>query len=387
MSYLYFLILILFVFFTPFIPDEKISRHKLFFMESAILISWLAWVWNTAATAKLQWRKAYPYLPVLLYGVVNLVFYGMAEKKIVAQSELVRILSCLGIFFVVSLGLDKKRIKPLIFVWLVSASLTALYGILQHSGGFDRIQVPQMERVYATFGNPIFFAGFLVITLPFFTAGYFWTKNLFFRLLIITGFGVCWRALYFTDCRAAWIGFFSSLLVFVFLSNKSLKFKMILLVGMLSSGAGAVFLTWEKVWLRPQAHLYIWRDALRMWLDHPFIGSGLGTFHINFPGYASEALRKIYPARQFIVNDAHSEYVQTLAETGVIGLAIFFWIIYSFYLSGVRLLKQPKTEKTKDEIIFVLPRWLPEPAFWPKIFFRWICALLFRRFISFLSLV
>ena len=67
----------------------------------------------------------------------------------------------------------------------------------------------------------------------------------------------------------------------------------------------------------------------------------IGTFTIYFPDYASDKLKQIWPQRNFIVNDAHNEYLQVLAETGAVGLGVFIWILVSFFGIGWRGLYAP----------------------------------------------
>jgi O-antigen ligase len=54
------------------------------------------------------------------------------------------------------------------------------------------------------------------------------------------------------------------------------------------------------------------QDAWRLFLDHPVLGTGLGTFEMVFPPYDS-----MYDGK--VVNHAHNDYVETLAETGLVG--------------------------------------------------------------------
>jgi O-antigen ligase len=54
------------------------------------------------------------------------------------------------------------------------------------------------------------------------------------------------------------------------------------------------------------------RDSWRIFLDHPLLGTGMGTLPEVFPRYES-----IYDGR--IVNHTHNDYVEALAETGLIG--------------------------------------------------------------------
>ena len=70
------------------------------------------------------------------------------------------------------------------------------------------------------------------------------------------------------------------------------------------------------------------RDALRIWRDHPALGSGLGSFETVFPRYQSFAT-------DFRWDYAHNDYAQALAETGAAGgaallaaLGMFFWLAF-----------------------------------------------------------
>ena len=54
------------------------------------------------------------------------------------------------------------------------------------------------------------------------------------------------------------------------------------------------------------------RDTWRIFVEHPWVGTGLGTLQIVFPPYET-----LYDGR--IVNHAHNDYVEALAETGIAG--------------------------------------------------------------------
>jgi O-antigen ligase len=68
------------------------------------------------------------------------------------------------------------------------------------------------------------------------------------------------------------------------------------------------------------------RDALRIFRDRPWVGSGLGSFETVFPKYQS------FPS-EFTWDHAHNDYAEALAETGAAGgalilfaLGLFFWL-------------------------------------------------------------
>ncbi|PIU83163.1 MAG: hypothetical protein COS68_05295, partial [Elusimicrobia bacterium CG06_land_8_20_14_3_00_38_11] len=146
-------------------------------------------------------------------------------------------------------------------------------------------------------------------------------------------------ALYLTKTRAGWIAFIVSLIVFIFLSLDS-KVKRLILIFVLVIFGFLFTLKTKNVWMRQQGHLLIWRDSLRMLFDKPVFGVGLGSFHISFPDYASDELKKIWPQSQNIVNDAHSEFVQILAETGIVGFGIFLWILFSVFYHAHQFYKR-----------------------------------------------
>jgi O-antigen ligase len=54
------------------------------------------------------------------------------------------------------------------------------------------------------------------------------------------------------------------------------------------------------------------RDTWRVFLDHPWMGTGLGTLQMVFPPYET-----LYDGR--VVNHAHNDYLEALAETGIAG--------------------------------------------------------------------
>jgi O-antigen ligase len=82
------------------------------------------------------------------------------------------------------------------------------------------------------------------------------------------------------------------------------------------------------------------RDSLGIFRDHPWLGTGLGSFEAAFPRYQS------FPS-DFRWDHAHNDYAEALAETGLAGgaailsaLGLFFWLALKAVVrsqeSGVR---------------------------------------------------
>lgn len=61
-------------------------------------------------------------------------------------------------------------------------------------------------------------------------------------------------------------------------------------------------------------------DAWRIFRDHPWAGTGLGTLPLVFPAYES-----LYDAR--VVNHAHNDYLEMLADAGIAGGLCCAWFL------------------------------------------------------------
>ena len=68
--------------------------------------------------------------------------------------------------------------------------------------------------------------------------------------------------------------------------------------------------------------LKINRDALHMFAQRPILGWGLGTFETVYPQF-----RSFYT--DLLVDKAHNDYAQLLAETGLLGFALMIWFLVS----------------------------------------------------------
>ena len=71
------------------------------------------------------------------------------------------------------------------------------------------------------------------------------------------------------------------------------------------------------------------RDTWHIFLDHPAMGTGLGTLQSVYPLYET-----LYDGK--IVNHAHNDYLEALAETGILGGLCCAWFLALLYVRGMR---------------------------------------------------
>jgi probable O-glycosylation ligase (exosortase A-associated) len=73
-----------------------------------------------------------------------------------------------------------------------------------------------------------------------------------------------------------------------------------------------------------QGRLQAWTTGMQMFIEHPLAGVGIGCFGAAHGGEYSEGAKKNWL-------EAHSLYVQVLAETGLLGTIAFFSFVYSMW--------------------------------------------------------
>lgn len=99
-------------------------------------------------------------------------------------------------------------------------------------------------------------------------------------------------------------------------------------------GGDAVVKRWASVnsthsEISNDVRLNIDRDALRMFLKKPVLGWGLGTFPVVYPQF-----RTFYT--NAFVNEAHNDYLQLLAEMGVLGFGTMLWFLLTLYTRAIK---------------------------------------------------
>jgi O-antigen ligase len=142
-------------------------------------------------------------------------------------------------------------------------------------------------------------------------------------------------ALFLAASRGGIVGFFLELglvMILVFLRRRGRNqlfagAVVLLLAGALVAwlGVGPVlerFATYRTLEVTETRRIEITRDSWQIFLNHPVVGTGLGTLQEVFPRYAT-----VYDG--LVINHTHNDYVEGLAETGLIGgiLGVTFLVI------------------------------------------------------------
>ncbi len=243
----------------------------------------------------------------------------------------------------------------LIGLLLGFASVHVLVGVVQAGLGknyamlFSWLEhVAPDERATGFFVNPDHLAGLLEVLGIFGLCLACWSRRAgWLRVLIAYLAGLCYVGLSLTGSRG---GYLSAAIGLILLASFSLVVLwragagtalrlaggMLLLISIL--GAGGWFFVRAHVPLREvsievfttdEGRLGLWQAALDQWKLQPLVGTGSGTY--RFYGREFRA-----PKMQMDPGDAHNDYLQLLAEYGLVGAAIFLLFLASHLRAGWR---------------------------------------------------
>lgn len=83
---------------------------------------------------------------------------------------------------------------------------------------------------------------------------------------------------------------------------------------------------------------YVWQGAFRIFQNYPILGTGPETFAYAFPQYKSPE-HNLTSEWNFVYNKAHNEYLNYMANTGLLGIISYLFLI------SVALIQIYKSEK------------------------------------------
>lgn len=82
-----------------------------------------------------------------------------------------------------------------------------------------------------------------------------------------------------------------------------------------------------------RVRLFLWRESLESWRGAPILGVGIRSFpRFDIP-------EAIVPGRSSVIDHAHSNYLQILTTTGIVGLAAYIYLWLSAFALALRSMK------------------------------------------------
>jgi O-antigen ligase len=273
----------------------------------------------------------------LCWGVVAFVGYAIArylqaDIEYAARQELIKILVYALLFFIVLNNLHRQELTQIIALTVIFLGMViSMYAIYQYLVKSDKVWTvvsPYKGRGGGTFIYPNNLAGYLEMLLPlgicFIVAG-----RLSHVMKIVLGYAcvVMLAGIGVTMSRGGWLvtAVMLVMLCGVLLTQRNFRLQALVLLALVIVGGLAItpkltgmherFANTFSSGKADDLRFSIWKPAYQMWQDHFWLGAGPDHFDYLFRIYRPQEVQ-LRPGR------AHNDYLNTLADWGVIGTGV-----------------------------------------------------------------
>ena len=250
---------------------------------------------------------------------------------------------------------DDSRAEILVRGFLITGGALAIHGFLQFlmkvptpASWTDQAEVAVGTRVFSIVGSPNILGSIMVLFLPLAFAVLIRPgMKPAMRIILTAVVGAMGLCVLLTQSRGAWLGLAVAMVVFCLMVRPAW-----LLI--LSGGAFASLLlppVFNRVayLFTPQfivssqrgGRMLRYETGFRMFLDHPWTGTGLG----EFGGAVAMNHKNLFPATFYM----DSYWLKTLVEMGIPGIAAFAVLIGFLLVWGVRAVR--RAEAGKDRLM------------------------------------
>jgi O-antigen ligase/tetratricopeptide (TPR) repeat protein len=360
------ILVVLVLLFTPFafggVNQTKALLEKTFlspvlfysnyFARLAIALAVMLWLMKMISVKEIRFVKTPLDIPIGLFVAYAFLWFVFSRAKYLTGGELANVVAYVALYYVVVNNVRTKvQMNILVGSLIISGFLIATLGLIQCSGyvlpssgmkldhAINLVRPEQYwGRVGGTFVCPNHFAGFMEMAIPFALAYVLFSKiPLGRKVLVAFGGLVMTMGLLLSISRGGWAGFAVSIAFVFAMAARAKKVpvaaRVIPLVVILV-GVAVVFTRSAYVQKRflesfseedssylKRAHVLI--DTMSLVRDHLLVGTGPGTFELAYREYRR-------PSVLLAIRYTHNDYLHTLSDYGLIGLAIVLSGIAAF---------------------------------------------------------
>lgn len=273
---------------------------------------------------------------IILFFLTGFLSIPFSVQPLNGIGELVTLLLRMVLPFVLVIGFVKERrqLFNILIAMVISLFIADVCAVWQGVHG--------NYRALAFSEHPMTLAGYLLQMIPLILVFLVEDQTLSKTYRITFGITLIFSiiALIYNGTRGAWIAVILTLLLYGFLSvKKNPKFLLGLLTILVIIGIVVLQIpslrhridTIDDNNFQSNAErLLIWHSAWNMFLDHPITGVGLGNYE---KAYKEQYISP--KAKEPKLSHAHNNFLQVLADRGIIGFVgfiyLFGYILYSSY--------------------------------------------------------
>lgn len=302
----------------------------------------------------LEWHTIgaeFPILGFIIVAVIGLLINDPGENLIYPLGSL---RTFLFLFLLVYSLQVVKNLNRIMLVLIFCATVVAGYAIWQHYSGIDlwrqnhRALMPlpgadqSLYRSVGLFSHPLTYGHsyMMLLCLPF--AGLILSKdsNWWQRALLLVSFLIMIISVVFTYGRGVWIAVAIALPAMAFFVSRKLLITAVILMAVVGGIAfkyntmihDRVMTLFAENYESNEDRKKLWQANMEMFHEHPWLGIGYRQNENQTAKYYEKL-----GIKDGMAGNSHSNYVEILATTGILGFGFYMLFILSFVLMAARL--------------------------------------------------
>ena len=334
--------------------SEVFEFNKVLLVYGFTVLIVAVWLGKMISQKKIIFHRTTLDIPILLFLATQALstiisidshtsFFGYYSRF---HGGLLSLISYALLYWAFVSNMDKQKTLTAMYYALSTGVIVSIYGIFEHfgysvsclfiTGRFDVACWVQdvQHRIFATLGQPNWLAAYLVALTPLTWAfaakkksGYWIMASVLFYTTIL-----------FTKSRSGLLGLGVAFAIYwLFNLWKNKKHFIILTASylFLTAIVGTSF-TQAPTAQGPALETggtesgdirkIVWKGALDVWRANPILGTGVETFAYSYYQFRP-AEHNLTSEWDFVYNKAHNEYLNFLANTGLVGTTAYLTLI------------------------------------------------------------
>tara|TARA_B100000809_G_scaffold130889_1_gene128688 strand:- start:2674 stop:4092 length:1419 start_codon:yes stop_codon:yes gene_type:complete len=323
---------VLILFFLKLFSGEKLDKKLLSYPITYAILFYLVWMGFTIITSEIP-LVSFKFLLSRLWFVVAFYFLGVQLFK------------------------RKKNIRGMIWLYIIPLCFVILNTTYKHALFHFDLESSHLV-MYPFFKDHTRYGAVIAMLLPM-SLYLLSTKKR--RGLAIGLIAILLLGLVLSYTRAAWVSLIGAM-AFAFVLKFRISFvKIVFLVVV---GTGVLLFSWSSIVMSLEKNsqdssstlskhvesvsnistdasnlerINRWNCAIRMFKERPIMGWGPGTYAFQYAPFQRSGEKTIISTNQGDLGNAHSEFLGPLAESGILGMLSFLFLMLMVYYKGMRL--------------------------------------------------
>jgi len=358
---------------------DRFRANQEAWLKLFVIIGITLWALKCLKDNKIIWKKSEINLYIFLFILVMSISLLISDYTVVSIKEYLIFLSYFFIYFLIINNIENKRqFYSFIRLFFITSFVISIYTLLHYYGFISYLK--EFGPVMSVIGQKNWISNYLVMVFPIIFFRFLLEKAKRNKIIYFILLSVLYINLMICQSRGIWISIFLtfpialySIFKFKFLEifreNKGwlmILLSTFLIITVIYSTDNPLNKSTITVPERAlsildeedtsiNTRLLILNATFEMIKDKPILGSGIGTFKMNYLFYQAEFLKNnpYFVKHSGNAKEAHNDYLQIAAELGIAGFGIFVSIILFFYSLFINYLKNESNDKNKI-IVFSL---------------------------------